>query len=106
MYGFFVPGTKTSGLCLQVAVSGGLTVQYISSAHIFQHLHCNCANEVQPNLFCFLESFKGRKFGILFIYLFIFFFWRGWGGEMGGKGGLVIGPVFFDFLGSASDYSV
>ena len=37
----------------------------------------------------------------LFIYLFIFFFWRGWGGEMGGKGGLVIGPVFFDFLGSA-----
>ena len=81
MYGFFVPGTKTSGLCLQVAVSGGLTVQYISSAHIFQHLHCNCANEVQPNLFCFLESVKARKFGILFIYLFIFL-----GGGGGGDG--------------------
>ena len=52
------------------------------------------------NQTCF-AFWKVLRLGNLAFYLFIylFFFGRG-GGEMGGKGGLVIGPVFFYFLGS------
>ena len=86
---FLSPGTKKSGLCLQVAVSGGSTVQYINfevPTYSSTYTVIVRMKYVQPNLFCFLESFKAQKFGILFIYTYIYIFFLGGGGWVGEEG--------------------
>ena len=90
---FFVPRDKKSGLCLQVAVSRGSTVQYIWSAHIFQRVHLNNMR-MKYNQTCF-AFWKVLRLGNLAFNLFKFFFL---GGGVGRRGELVIGSVFFDSL--------